>query len=452
MNRRSYSVHRSPKEGLFAQKYPGIADIPYILDSRPNYHRYANAYLIDRGLGLWGNGLDGRPRNGRIPSQKSMWSYASWLANFLEWAEVRGIDLQTCTYKIHVAGQYQDQMIKGQWSRTGDGLSAGTVNLRVSQACDFLNWLVYTGRRLESFDVPYKKVKIYIDSAVASTRPMTKEVQVREGKARNKSHTLHMPTNSQVEDWLERIRDRKGKSTWLMCYTVLLTAMRREEVVCLRLDTLPLDPKDWEIVNPYAPLKLQNVRISIRFGTKGAEYGLDHGDKVGPSRDILIPLALAKHWHEYRDNERAYAFGKLMKNAIGRAERAARANAAVHLFLRDEDGKKFSGEMLCKAWGSVVSPFGVAQKAKEKQQWSPHSGRHWWACSTLWRELKKHDNVSKVTNETALALLENSALSIIRLLIQPQLGHTSKETTMQYLRWVLNMLGSPVLLYDDEAL
>ena len=451
MNRRSYSVHLSPSNGKFANKFPGIAHIPYILDSRPTYHRSANAYLISRGLGHWGNGPDGRPRSGRIPSQKSMWSYASWLTNFLEWAEVRSIDLQTCDYGTHIAGRYQNEMIRGLWSSTGEGLSANTVNLRVSQACDFLNWMVHTGRRPGSFDVPYKTVRISIDSAAASAGPMTKQVLVREGKARKTSHTLYMPTDSQVEDWLDRVREKKGQTIWLMCYTVLLTAMRREEVVCLRRDTLPLDPNDWQIVNPTAPPNLQNVQITICFGTKGPQYGIQLGDKVGPTRDILIPLALAKLWHEYRNNERAFAFGKLMKGIKGRAERIARANAAAHLFLREDDGRKISGEMLGKAWGSVLSPFGEIQASKTRQQWSPHSGRHWWACSTLWRELKKHDNVSKVTNETALALLENSALSIIRLRIQPQLGHSSKETTMQYLRWIMNMLSSPVHLYEDEA-
>lgn len=449
MYRRSYSVNLSPSNGKFANKFPGIAHIPYILDSRPTYHRLGNAYLINRGLGHWPNGLDCTPRNGRIPSQKSMWSYACWLANFLEWAEVRGIDLQTCDYGTHIAGQYQTEMLKGLWSSSGNGLSASTVNLRVSQACDFLSWMVHTRRRAESFPVPYKTVKIHFDYALAYDRPRTKDVFVREGKAQKKAHTLHMPTVTQVEDWLERVREKKGQTIWLMCYTVLLTAMRREEIVCLRLDTLPLDPNDWKIVNSSEPANLQNIQVTICFGTKGRQYGLHKGDKVGPTRDILIPLSLAKLWHEYRNNERAFAFGKLMKDVKGRTERIELANGAVHLFLREEDGKKFSGEMLGKAWGSVEPPFGKVQIANARQQWSPHSGRHWWACSTLWRELKKYDNVSKETNETVLALLENSALSIIRLRIQPQLGHASKETTMQYIRWILNMLSSPVLLYED---
>lgn len=72
MNVRSYSVHFSQKNGKFAKKYPALAHLPYILDSRPGYHRAANAYLIDRGLGHWGPGSDGESFTGGIPTQKTM--------------------------------------------------------------------------------------------------------------------------------------------------------------------------------------------------------------------------------------------------------------------------------------------------------------------------------------------------------------------------------------------
>lgn len=450
MDGRSYSVHFSPKGGKFAKKYPALAHLPYILDSRPGYHRAGNAYLIDRGLGRWRPGFQGEPFSGKIPTQKSMRSYAAWLANFLEWADVRTIDLQTCDYAIHVAGRYQTEMLKGLWSSTGEGLSPGTVNVRVQQACDFLNWMMHTGRRKAAFRVPFTTVRLNIGSATSSVGHLAKEVHVRQGKVRKKEHALVMPADVQVSQWLERIREKKGQTIWLMCYTVLLTAMRREEIVCLRTDTLPQDPVQWKVVNPLAPEQHRNVSITIKYGTKGPQYGEDHDDKVGPSRDILIPLTLAKLWHDYRDRERAYAFGKWMRSIKGQSARDARAKRAVHLFLRDSDGVRFTGEMLGKAWGGVESPFGTGGPQERLQQWSPHSGRHWWACSTLWRELKKHDNIPKPTNETVVALMENTALSIIRLQIQPQLGHSSKETTMLYLRWVTNMISVPLSLYDEE--
>jgi len=34
--------------------------------------------------------------------------------------------------------------------------------------------------------------------------------------------------------------------------------------------------------------------------------------------------------------------------------------------------------------------------------------------------------------------------------IQPQLGHLSKETTMKYLSWAMNQLGTPLVLDETD--
>ena len=42
-------------------------------------------------------------------------------------------------------------------------------------------------------------------------------------------------------------------------------------------------------------------------------------------------------------------------------------------------------------------------------------------------------------------------MSIIRLQIQPQLGHARDSTTMIYLQWVADMLGVNIAVqYDEE--
>lgn len=437
---RSYSVNTPRANGKFARKYPALAQVPFILDSRPAYHRAANAYLIDRALGLWSPDPHTGTSLGRILSPKTTLSYAQWLANFLEWAEVRSIDLLQCTYSMHLAGQYQSEMFQGLWSADGKNLSSGTVNPRVQQACDFIHWMIRTGLRTAAFEVPYATARVKIGSANNAVGHLGREVLVREGKARKVTLSLQIPTDVQVKNWLERIHKRYGTTVDLMCQTVLLTAMRREEVVCLRKDTLPLNPTDWVIANPIAPESEREVRISIQYGTKGPTYGLNNGDKIGPSREILIPLSLAKKWHDYRQKERSFAFAKWMRGYKNEAARRARADDSVHLFLRDSDGVRFEGFELYDAWTGVELPM---------KGWSPHKGRHWWACSILWRELKKYENIGPLSNETAAALIENSALSIIRLQIQPQLGHAGTDTTMIYLRWVMDMLSRPLSLDED---
>lgn len=423
---------------MFAERYPALAHLPFILDSRPAFHRLANAYLVDRGLGLWAPQSRGDRLTQRIPTKRSMHSYAQWLANFLEWSERRAIDLLTCNYTTHVAGRYQSEMLNGTWSRNGSGLAPATVNLRVQQACDFLTWMSDTRRR-GAFTVPYGKGRIRFGSATNSVGHLTTEVRVRKGKVRQTHRVLHMPSDNQVKQWLQRVFDKFGPTRALMCETVLRTAMRREEVVCLRTDTLPDRRSDWHIANPNAPVAEQQVRIAIRFGTKGPSYGEDHGDKVGPPRDILIPLTLAVQWDEYRRGARNGAFAAWMKDVKG-ATRVAHAKNAVHLFLRETDGARITARDLYTSWTGVEFPV---------DGWSPHEGRHWWACSVLWRELKKHQATATLSGETATALLESTALSIIRLQIQPQLGHAHDSTTVIYLRWIMDMTAVPVSLDDD---
>lgn len=449
---RSYTV-ATTEGGEFAKRYPALARLPFILDSRPGYHRLGNAYIIERGLGLWGPELGGSGHERVIPSDQTMRNYAEWLANFLEWAEVRSVSIFDCDYVADVTGRYQQEMLRGDWSRTGRGLSPTTVNLRVQQACDFLTWMV-DRRKRGPFHVPYAEQTYTSGSAFSPGGRYERKIRVRKGKVRPRKVDLCMPNDAEVRGWLERIHGKFGATCELMCETVLLTGLRREEVVCLRVDTLPANRADWHVSNPLAPPKRQQVRITVRFGTKGPSYGTDHGDKIGPERSILIPLALAESWHAYRNDVRHRAFAQWMAGVKGPA-RWTRAAQSVHLFLRETDGERFSGTDFYAVWTGVSPPV---------SKWSPHQGRHWWACSTLWRALKKHEflwreiekhkNDRLLSNETSAALIESTALSIIRLQIQPQLGHASDSTTMVYLRWVIDMISVPLSLdiYADDSI
>ncbi|MEX3990933.1 hypothetical protein AB4Y35_09145 [Paraburkholderia sp. EG286A] len=313
------------------------------------------------------------------------------------------------------------------------------MNARVQQACDFLTWMVGKGIR-GAFEVPYEMQELTLGSATRAGGKMTRQVRVRRGKARASPRKLEMPATAAVRRWCDRVHESVGSTLGLMCETILLTAMRREEVAALRVDTLPADPGTWKISNPLAPENKQLVPIAIRYGTKGTSYGEDHGDKIGPDREILIPLSLARRWHAYRNGARNLAFKRRLDGVKGADARRAKAQEAVHLFLRADNGQRFKGKEIYDAWVSVELPI---------SGWSPHQGRHWWACSVLLRELSKHESIGQLSNETATALLESTALSIIRLQIQPQLGHADDSTTMDYVRWVVALVSEAVSL-DDE--
>lgn len=433
---RNFTVFRSSPDGKFAKRFPALADVPCILDSRPGYHRLANEYLIDRALAIWPRKEEYKKR---FLTPQTLDDYAHWLANFLEWATVRSVDVTTCTYWGDLNKRYQTEMLKGEWSRTGRPLMPSTVNPRVQQACDFLSWMADRGLR-EKFDVPYRQVAIRYSSSTNPLGQSSKSVKVRQGKVKNPPPQLNMPSENAVREWLAATYREAGNTLGLMCETILLTGMRREEVACLRVDTLPEDPRQWNIINPNAPPKYQQVRIKIKYGTKGKTYGKDHGDKVGPPREISIPLELAKRWQAYRNGPRIAAFKQWMSNTEGAKARKVRAQEAVHIFLNEQNGHRINGKQFYDAWKKAPSPA---------EPWSPHKGRHWWSCSVLLRELKSQYELSLDDPGTSVALMEASALSIVRLHIQPQLGHGDDLTTLRYLKWALDQIVKPVSLEDE---
>jgi integrase len=364
------------------------------------------------------------------------------LANFLEWAEIRSIDLLTCEYTTHIYGRYQKEMITGIWSRDARGLAASTVNVRVQLACDFLAWLAHKGYR-ESFQQPVRIAHVRKDSATSAIGHRGKEVAVRKGKVRRNKRYLRLPNDEEISAWLSRVYKRSGKAKGLMCETILLTAMRRSEVASLRFDFISENPSEWHRNNPDAPRIEQSVRTSIKYGTKGTTYGKDHGDKIGPQREIWIPLDLAERLHEYRMNPRTHALKNLIAAAPNVAEKRRRINDSVHLFLDEKTGSRLSSKNLYDAWTGVALPF---------NGWSPHLGRDWWACSVLWREIKRHEVLRSLGDAATTALLESTAMSIIRLQIQPQLGHAHDTTSMIYLQWIADMLGVPLSIRYEQDL
>lgn len=436
-----YTVYYSNPERTTAAGFGKVARLPCIFDSRPGYHRLASRYLIDRGLGTWDPVSHGR-RPKSVPTEQTMRNYAHWLANFLEWADIRGVDIRTCEYASHVHGRYQSEMLQGIWSRDGTALSPQTINLRVQQACDFLSWVADKGHRAP-FEIPVEVRTIKTGGATSATSHEGMQVTVRKGKVRKNKRRLRMPTDEQLGLWLRRVYQHCGSTKGLMCETVLLTAMRREEVACLRTDTLPENPKDWHISSPDAPRQEQRVLVDIKFGTKGPSYGADHGDKVGPERSIWVPLDLAERLHSYRQSERPKALRILVGEAKSLVDKRKRIAESVHLFVDDASGLRLSSRALYNAWTSVDLPF---------EGWSPHLGRDWWACSVLWRELKKHERLASLGADVSAALLESTAMSIIRLQIQPQLGHAHDSTTMIYLQWVADMLGVNLSIKYEQAL
>lgn len=426
--------------------FAAVANLPFIFDSEPGYARLPNQFLIDRGLGYWDPSGRGQKRNPLPPSRISMRNFARWLANALEWAETRAVDLMMADYSSILIGRYQEEMLKGVWSANNKPLAPETVNARVQIALEYQMWASDKGLR-EPFVIPTVTTTYIAGSHNNSRSHEAKSVQSRKGKVKVNKRTLSFPSKEEIEAWRKRVHERPvfGKTEGLIVDVILNTAIRREEAACWRVDTLPLAPEEWKIVNPGQPEEFQSVLVTLKYGTKGKEYGIDeHDDKIGPEGTIHVPLWIARRIHEYRNNERLIALKPLLKK--GRTAEAQRRilQQAVHLFIHPETGSRYTGDQIYTFWTRVEGP----------EHWSPHMGRDWWACRYLEERMRQHADliqevlkIPNVSREHPMVLaLRDTAQTAIQLEIRPQLRHVSTRTTEIYLQWLFSKLRVPLTM------
>ena len=403
-----------------------------IFDRRPGVHREALRFVLDLAYAKWNFSEGFRESAGASrPARKTLHTYAESLANFLDWCDLRGVLLKTCSYDQSVA-RYEKEMSDGTWSRSGRALMDTTINSRIDIAVFYLKWLADTGGRAR-FDVATEEVTRHYGTH-SGTRGVIKTAIVRAGRRRPAPRVLTLPTRAQVNRWLTQARSLHGATFELMCRSLLRTALRRAEIVCLRVDSLPVDPADWDVINPWRPASLQEVAIRIEWGAKGSTLQADDPseDERKAGRTIRIPWTLAQQWHDYRNKDRVRAVGARLKGLKGK-ERERVAASLVHLFLREDDGVRWTAKHFYDHWAAVPRDF--------PGKWHPHLGRHWWACMVLFDEVQRLETEGRN---------KENILSIIETRIRPQLGHLDKETTYLYLKWAMNQIGAPLVL-DDEC-
>lgn len=414
-------------EALTGKGFPHAASLPIIMrDGGTRYDPDANEFLYERCLGYWPPSIDGQQPPLTPSSQQA---YAQALADFLSYASKRNIDLSEIDYVLHIYGRYQPEMLTGTWSVTGRALSPATVNARVDRGCEYVAWLAYKGRR-KPFVVPTENVAVDFGSH-RLPRSATRMVRARKGRARPRRKDLQLPTDQQLGAWLVDIERRHGPALALACELVLQTAVRKAELIGWRVDTIARHKAEWVIANPTARPEDQNIVVTIRYGTKGGIFGVVDGDKLGPERAILVPLPLAHRLHEYCERARRRALLKLKERFKG--DELARRISDPHLFLDERTGLAIGYDRVTNCWRNVDAlPF---------KGWSPHGGRHWWACMKLWRELKLMEADLRARGDATGHSLIALATDIIRLEIKDQLGHLDLGTTHRYIRWVARQLS-----------
>lgn len=446
MREYGFKVVFADPQFLVESGFERVAHIPFIFDSEPGYARYPNRFLIDRGLGYWDPKWRGSRRNPLPPSRVSMTNFARWLANALEWAEARGVDIMKSDYTSILIGRYQNEMLKGIWSANNRPLAPETVNARIQIALEFQMWAADKGLRAP-FVIP-TITRTYIAGSHANSKSHeVKSVESRKGKVKVNKLTLSFPPKDEIEVWRKRVHNRPvyGKTEGLIADLILNTAIRREEAACWRVDTLPLDPKRWKVVNPDQPKEYQNVLVTLKYGTKGKQYGIDeHDDKIGPEGTIHLPLWLANRIHQYRNNERLLALKPLLKQGKTPTAQQKILDRIAHLFLNPTTGIRYTGGQIYAFWTRAEGP----------QHWSPHKARDWWACCYLQERMKQHaemiQQVLKTPNLSSdhpmILALRDTAQTVIQLEIRPQLRHASTATTEIYLQWLFNQMCIPVAM------
>lgn len=424
---------RPNPEDMVASGFRAVAHVPCIFSSAGEYVDAVSRYLRERALLEWA------PRERtfnefvtrRYPTKKSLENYADWLVNFLDWLEYRGLRWQTARYTEDLVYGYQEDMSKGSWSASGEPLAASTINARVEEACTFLRWAADRALRgpfhIITTTTVYSRSRLLSDDG----RKGNLVVTVRAGRVRPSPKNFDLPCDEAVKRWHSVVRARKGYTKALICELILHSGIRREEAAEWRIDTLPAREK-WKVVG-------DAVVVTVKYGAKGPKQTDANGEEYGPERTIAVPMVLAQKLDHYRTFVRPRSRAQYARRAESKEERQRRTQEKERrLFISEATGERISAQTIYDAWTiNTDLPF---------VGWSPHMGRHYWACKHLLKLLKADlERLGIDANHPLAAPVFAKASSYIDLYITPQLGHANKGTSEDYLVWITKTFSNRAL-------
>lgn len=426
-----YFIFWPNKEDMKKSGYGAVAHVPCIFNITGEYSDATSRYLRERAL------LDWSPRkktfklaaNPRYPTRISLRTFGDCLTNFLEWTEWRGLDWRDVRYTEDIINGYQEDMLSGAWSVSAEKLSAATVNLRVGEVCNFLSWAGERALR-SPFLLITKIVQVTSKARWIANGKITHDVEMRVGRVRPDPKNFDIPADGMVQTWHKAVGIEKGYTKALICELIIKSGIRREEAVEWQIDTLPEDELLWRKTTTG-----DSVVVKVEYGAKGDKRLDEFGEEVGPARDITIPLSLARSIANYRTFRRPGIRSKYAQAANTPEEQKRRSREKERrLFLSEFTGEKISAQTIYNTWTTVTKrPF---------IGWSPHMGRHYWACKKLIDLLREDARRHGIKDTEPLPpwIFVNTE-SYINLYIQPQLGHVDPATTQDYLAWTQKMLS-----------
>ena len=213
-----------------------------------------------------------------------------------------------------------------------------------------------------------------------------------------------MPSASAVDQWLLSVERRFGPTKALICRLIISTGLRR------------LDAVEWPTRHLAAP------EGALRWIGSNLVVKIQEGAKGGRERSIFVPGDMAELLQKYQK------FGRQLAISIRNSQNHKKSQEGI-LFLSEKNGRPISAQSLYIAWTSA--PY------QPSEGWSPHLGRHYWACQTLLSHLDAQSQIlKKGIADLPHAWVDEVGRSIIETVIQPQLGHGDTSTTDRYLRWL----------------
>jgi integrase len=376
-----------------------ITHVPVLFDSASRYCRAHNRYLRERAMLEWhpGAGSD-------VPRPTTLKNIADNLSNFIQWCETRGASWQEVKYAEVLA--YQREQISGRWSCRGKKLEASTANHRADEATSFLRWAAERGLR-GPFDAQmfFRTVRTKFGAA---------QVMVRAGRAKENLTTktekqFKLPKATAVKAWLDAVKRQRGYAKYLVCRMILEVGARRKEVEALEVHQWPSAAA---IEEAYL-LAQESVPMDL-VETKG-----------GRPRTVWVPLEYAGRVREWIDEKRStYAYRYQVEHK----------KPTYRLFLSDAPG----------AHGNPVSVQTIyrcfSQVNPRPKLWSPHKGRHAFACFFVLHALSVEAQADGGLSAKGASWVMNRGDFWLRLL-RKQFGHMSEETTEVYLRWLRSACG-----------
>lgn len=411
----AHLVHRCHDQ-MASLGLDNLGHVPFLLGMEMSYLDEANRFLRLRSSGTWSLSKREATAYSRSNplSANTVLSYANDLKNFWSYLEARQIDWRNLEFQ-QLLDTYDRDMMAGRWrSRGSRGLAASTINRRMRTALEFLLWAA-DQRLREPFHIAQSKSYGRRISRNSWASPRT-EMDRRVGMHRIDPKRCRLPSSDEITSWLSEVRNAHGRARYLAIKFILQTGCRLEEVANARVVQLP-DPASIDLDMP--------ARMDIVFGTKGQRVPGD-AELKGKPRSLRFNRSFAVELNNYRQ------LGRRKSLAIFKNKNPT-SSSPIQIFLDEKTGKPLSKQSIYRAWNKT-RPHPIPG-------WSPHLGRHAFACFLLLRLVNEENSLLSAMAETMprsqiIVQLEN----LISVFIRPVMGHVDDRTTEGYIEWIADHL------------